>query len=172
MSHDSRSLADCFLPLASGSPWSQSCALHSVTPLSPPSRRTSGRANRISVGTAPSHHWLSFRFSAPSTCSAGISLLSIAVRGTPTGLPESSHEHFLPTLSSPASFLAFSTSHAAMQFTAPSSHALPRTAPCVTLAASSLRLSPTVQPARRAPQSLSFGSSGALASLTSNDTAS
>ena len=39
-------------------------------------------------------------------------------------------------------------------------HALPRAAPRVTLAASGLRLSPTTQPACRAPQSLSLGSLG------------
>lgn len=37
-------------------------------------------------------------------------------------------------------------------------HALQRTAPRVTLAASGHRLAPTMQPARRAPQSLSLGS--------------
>lgn len=37
-------------------------------------------------------------------------------------------------------------------------HALQRTAPAVTLAASGLRLSATVQPARQSPQSLSLGS--------------
>ena len=39
-------------------------------------------------------------------------------------------------------------------------HALQRTAPAVTLAAPGLRLSPTVQPARQPPPSLSFGSFG------------
>jgi len=39
-------------------------------------------------------------------------------------------------------------------------HALQRTAPHVTAAASGLRLSPTMQPPRRAPRSLSLGSLG------------
>ena len=39
-------------------------------------------------------------------------------------------------------------------------HALQRTAPAVTLAASCLCLSPTVQPARQPPPSLSLGSLG------------
>ena len=42
-------------------------------------------------------------------------------------------------------------------------HALQRTAPAVTLAASSLRLSPTTQPSRQPPPSLSLGSLGAFA---------
>jgi len=44
--------------------------------------------------------------------------------------------------------------------TATPNHALQRTAPAVTLAASSLRLAATVQPARQPPQSLSLGSLG------------
>src|SRR4051812_31521929 len=44
--------------------------------------------------------------------------------------------------------------------TATPNHALQRTAPRVTAAASGLRLSPTAQPPRRAPQSLSLGSLG------------
>jgi hypothetical protein len=39
-------------------------------------------------------------------------------------------------------------------------HTLQRTAPAVTLAASGLRLSPTMQPARQPPPSLSLGSFG------------
>ena len=44
-------------------------------------------------------------------------------------------------------------------------HALQRTAPAVTLAASGLRLSPTMQPARQPPPSLSLGSLGVLRPL-------
>ncbi len=45
-------------------------------------------------------------------------------------------------------------------------HALQRTAPAVTLAASGLRLAPTMQPARQPPQSLSLGSLGDFTHIT------
>ena len=48
-------------------------------------------------------------------------------------------------------------------------HALQRTAPAVTLAASGLRLSPTVQPARQPPPSLSLGSLGDSERLPRNE---
>jgi hypothetical protein len=47
--------------------------------------------------------------------------------------------------------------------TATPNHALQRTAPHVTAAASGLRLSATMQPPRRAPRSLSLGSLGGSA---------
>ena len=48
-------------------------------------------------------------------------------------------------------------------------HALQRTAPAVTLAASSLRLSAPVQPARQPPQSLSLGSLGVATRVVFNE---
>ena len=71
-----------------------------------------------------------------------------------------------PPSSSPATTpraLHFMTSF--LQSTEAPNHALQRTAPAVTAAASSLRLSPTAQPPRQPPPSLSLGSLGVARAL-------
>ena len=84
--------------------------------------------------------------------------LSVLVRGRPqTSLPTS--ERPLTAISAQPQSLGFSGMRLNRNQPSPN-HALQRTAPAVTLAASCLRLSPTVQPARQPPRSLSLRSLG------------
>jgi hypothetical protein len=105
------------------------------------------------------------RFTSPVRASVRLAGVFLPTPQPPSAALPSAHQHSLPLAAEPSAAVTSERRFSATRQRCRKSertpnHALQRTAPAVTLAASSLRLSPTAQPSRQPPPSLSLGSLG------------
>lgn len=135
-------------------------ATESVGPQSPFSARFVITHRMLSSPTPAFLRPTSIRVSSPSPTVAA-TRSTVPFRSVASGATfQPSSSFFIVHPASQSSSNIFMCFDRSLRMAATPNQALQRTAPAVTLAASGLRLSPTMQPARQPPPSLSLGSLG------------